>query len=87
MAGSTTRCSIPGTGRPNDPAFSGGVRVASVDANQDGRADVIVGAGKGGGPNVKVIDGLGIINHQSNVLDEFFAYDMTFSGGIFVSGR
>src|SRR5205823_11985051 len=44
---------------PYDPRFNGGVRVAAVDANQDGHADVIVGAGKGGGPNVKVIDGLG----------------------------
>src|SRR5207302_3783754 len=67
---------------PYNPAFSGGVRVASVDANQDGRADVIVGAGKGGGPNVKVIDGLGLLSHQSNVLDEFFAYHLSFPGGI-----
>jgi FG-GAP-like repeat/FG-GAP repeat len=39
------------------PAFSGGVAVAAADLNGDGRADVVLGAGAGGGSQVKVLDG------------------------------
>jgi len=62
-----------------DPLFIGGVRVGSLDSNGDGRADYVVGAGPTGGPNVRVFDGF-----SQNVLDNFFAYDGSFRGGIFV---
>ena len=62
-----------------DPAFTGGVRVAAGDLNADGKADIIAGAGPGGGPHVKVFDGT-----SPAVLASFFAFDPTFLGGVFV---
>lgn len=66
--------------------FMGGVRVAAGDVNGDGRADIVTGAGPGGGPHVKVFDGANL-----NLLHSFFAYDPGFLGGVFVgavsSGR
>jgi hypothetical protein len=39
------------------PAFTGGVAVAADDVNGDGQADLVLGAGTGGGAQVKVLDG------------------------------
>jgi hypothetical protein len=64
-----------------DPAFRGGVRVAVADVNGDGVPDIITGAGPGGGPHVKVFDGV-----TGNVIDSFYAYAPTFAGGVFVAG-
>jgi hypothetical protein len=60
-----------------DPGFSGGVNVGAGDVNGDGFADIITGAGAGGGPNVKVFDGV-----TGNTLSSFFAYDPAFTGGV-----
>jgi hypothetical protein len=62
-----------------DPAFPGGVFVAAGDVNGDGRADIITGAGPGGGPHVKVFSGVNL-----SVLASFFAYDPAFPGGVYV---
>ncbi|MBY0514738.1 MAG: cadherin-like domain-containing protein, partial [Gemmataceae bacterium] len=74
------------------PAFPGGVKVAVGDVNGDGTADVIVGAGLGGAPHVKVIDGtkLGTLLPDGSIPDtallaSFFAFDSTVRGGVFVA--
>ncbi|MCA9376252.1 MAG: VCBS repeat-containing protein, partial [Candidatus Doudnabacteria bacterium] len=59
-----------------DEGFRGGVDVAAGDTNGDGIDEIIVGAGPGGGPHIRVLtaDGAEISN--------FFAYAQTFRGGI-----
>jgi hypothetical protein len=74
------------------PGFGGGVNVAVADVNADGFADIITGAGPGGGPHVKVIDGTKITQLQANgqiadsaLLGSFFAYAPSFGGGVYVA--
>ncbi len=62
------------------PTFTGGVSVAAADINGDGRADVITGAGPGGGPHVQVFSGT---DHHS--IASFFAYEPTMALGILVT--
>jgi FG-GAP repeat len=60
--------------------FTGGVRVAAGDVNGDGVTDIVTGAGPGGGSHIKVFDGA-----TGTVLLSFFAFDPSFSGGVFVA--
>lgn len=60
--------------------FTGGVRVAAGDVNNDGYDDIITGAGSGAGGHVKVFDGSTGLETQS-----FLAFTPSFTGGIFVA--
>jgi hypothetical protein len=63
--------------------FTGGVRTAVADVNNDGIDDLILGAGPSGGPRVKVLDGAS--NFKTPLFD-FFAFGEGFKGGVNVSG-
>ena len=65
-----------------DEAFRGGARVASCDVTGDGVAEIITGAGPGGGPHVRVVSAssTGLVE-----LGSFFAYARRFAGGVFVA--
>ena len=74
------------TGRPLrsflafDPSFRGGVSVAVGDVTGDGAADIVAGAGPGGGPHVKVFDG-----RTGETVRSFLAFDPSFLGGVQVA--
>lgn len=67
-----------------DPAFTGGVRVATGDVNRDGVQDIITAAGPGGGPHVRVFDGRTGAQLPGRI-GSFMAYDPSFTGGVFVA--
>jgi hypothetical protein len=72
---------------PDDPGYSGGLRVALGDVNGDGFLDIVVAAAQGGGPRVTVFDGKGAFVPQTTppVLANFFAYEDTLRDGAFIA--
>jgi glucose/arabinose dehydrogenase len=67
-----------------DPRFSGGVRVATGDVNQDGTYDIVAAAGHGGGPHVRVFDGK-TGQQLPGVIGSFYAFSPFFTGGVHVA--
>jgi hypothetical protein len=76
---------------PFPVGFTGGVRVAADDLNGDGFADLVVGAGPGGGPHVQVFRNLSTGPGAFGGLDtaspvaSFFPFPAEFTGGVYVS--
>jgi hypothetical protein len=70
----------------NSPNFRGGARVAMGDINKDGSADLIIGAGTGGGPRVSVYSGAALANGQLvSLVPDFFAFDPSLRSGAYVT--
>jgi PKD repeat protein len=61
-------------------AFHGGVNVAAGDLTGSGFADIVVGAGPGGGPQITVYSGRGL-----SILANFYAFVPSFRGGVNVA--
>lgn len=62
------------------PSFTGGIYVAAADLTGDGVAEIVAGAGAGGGPAVNVFDG-----RTGLPLAAGFAFDESFLGGVRVA--
>jgi len=62
-----------------DTAFRGGVHVALGDVNNDGQKEIITGAGKTGGPHIRIFNKDGVLINPG-----FFAYNPAFRGGVYI---
>lgn len=60
-------------------SFKKGLRIAAADLNGDGIAEIVTGAGPGGGPHVRVF------RPDGTVINQFFAYAQGFRGGVDVA--
>jgi hypothetical protein len=63
-----------------DSAFRGGVHVTMGDVNGDGVDEIITGAGKSGGPHIRIFNKNGVLINPG-----FFAYNQLFRGGVYVA--
>lgn len=61
--------------------FNGGVSLAAGDVDGDGKDDLIVGAGAGGGPRVVVFSP----GQEWAMTQSFYAFDPLFTGGVSVA--
>src|SRR5262245_11145863 len=65
---------------PYGPAFRGGVHVATGDVTGDGVEDIVTAPGFGGGPHLKLFDGV-----TGALVREWMAFDPEFRGGVWVA--
>ncbi|MFL5327481.1 MAG: proprotein convertase P-domain-containing protein [Gemmataceae bacterium] len=67
--------------------FTGGVRVALANTNNSGGDELITAPGAGGGPHIRVFTDSNSNRAVSDnpVVEEFFAYDAGFSGGVYIA--
>ena len=62
-----------------DPSFTGGARIAAIDFDGDGLADVATSLGPLGNPVVKIFKG-----NTQTLIKTIQTYDPSFLGGVFV---
>jgi Subtilase family/FG-GAP-like repeat len=73
-----------------DPAFRGGARVTLGDMDGDGKAEIIVAAGFGGGPRITIwngaaVNGSGGSPPDSASIANFFAFETALRNGSYVA--
>ena len=69
----------------DDAAFRGGARAAVGDMNADGRADLLVAAGFGGGPRVAFFDGTSVTGTPTKLANDIFVFEEALRNGAFVA--
>jgi hypothetical protein len=67
-----------------DANFRGGARAAIGDINGDGRGEVVVAAGQGGGPRISVFDGASIFTARNRLFGDFFVFDQSLRDGVYL---
>jgi hypothetical protein len=68
-----------------EPGLRNGVYVAVADLNGDGFGELIVGAGPGGAPRVRALDGRELMAGTRATVADFFAGDPSNRGGVRVA--
>ncbi len=61
---------------PYGTKFRGGVSLSKADSDIDGNDEILIGAGAGGGPHVKIVD------YKGQMKREWFVFDPLFRGGV-----
>jgi len=71
----------------DDPNFRGGARTAVGDVDGDGRADLVVAAGFGGGPRVAVFTGRSVGDGlpPAKLFNDLFVFEQALRNGAFVA--
>jgi hypothetical protein len=73
----------------DDANFRGGARAAAGDVNNDGRPELVVGAGFLGGPRVAIFNGTTLTTTPTRLINDFFAFPgtdaTTLRNGVFVA--
>lgn len=72
----------------DDPNFRGGARVTFGDVDGDGKADLLIAAGQGGGPRVAGFNGLSVASGTTapiKLFSDFFILEDTFRLGVFIA--
>jgi hypothetical protein len=71
----------------DDPGFRGGARAAVGDVNGDGKADLLISAGFGGGPREALYDGAGLtaVGAPPKLVPDFFAFEDSLHNGAYVA--
>jgi hypothetical protein len=65
-----------------DARWRNGVWVSTADVVRNGRAEILTGADSGGGPHVRVFDGL-----RGRPLGELYPFPLQFNGGVRVAAH
>jgi hypothetical protein len=69
-----------------DPNFRGGARASLADLSGDGKSDLLVVAGFGGGPRVAGFDGTSFATGTPRrIFGDFFAFEQGLRNGVFVT--
>ena len=64
---------------PFSSEYNGSLNIVSGDIDGNGIEEIIVGAGAGGGPHVRIFD------NNGKLINQFFAYNINFKGGVNVA--
>lgn len=68
----------------DDPSFRGGARPAVGDINGDGKPDLVIAAGFGGGPRVAIFDGTTLFGGDPvKLIPDFFAFEPSLRDGLY----
>jgi hypothetical protein len=68
-----------------DPANRGGVRLTMRDANDDGRADLLIGSGAGEASRVRLLYSANLLQGQTDAaVQELDPFAETLAAGVFV---
>jgi len=75
---------------PDDTGYRGGARTGTGDVDADGKIDLVVGAGFGGGPRIATFNGATLgLNGGPRLFGDYFAFSpedaVTLRNGVFVA--